>query len=170
MGAGDGEAEFQVGGAADIDVQLGRDLRRHALRYDASGVIAGRQQLEGEIAFRIAGRGVARAGRGVHHDDRSLSNAAAGGIEHGAADCSGSVLGREGCGHCAQKEDESWKRNNARRRHKVASECEIKLGGTARRALTGREAGSPRRSAGGRILGGRGRKASPRNMEKPSSV
>ena len=58
--AGDGEAEFQFGDAADIDVQLRRDLRRHALGYDASGVVAGRQQFEGEAAFGIAGRGVAR--------------------------------------------------------------------------------------------------------------
>jgi hypothetical protein len=96
--AGDGEAEFQVRGTADIDVQLRRDLGRHAFGYDASGVVAGREEFEREAAFGIAGRGVACAGRGVHHGDGGLRNAASGGIEHDAADGSGSVLAGERCG------------------------------------------------------------------------
>ena len=33
--AGDGEMEFEIGDAADIDVQLRRDLGGHALRLSA---------------------------------------------------------------------------------------------------------------------------------------
>jgi len=69
VGTGDGKAEFEDSHAADIDVQLGRDLGRHALGYDAGRVVAGRQQIKGEAAFRIAGRCVARASRGVDYDN-----------------------------------------------------------------------------------------------------
>jgi hypothetical protein len=41
--------------------------------------------------------GVTGAGCCVYHGDGGLRDAAAGGIEHGAADRSGSVLGGEGC-------------------------------------------------------------------------
>jgi hypothetical protein len=47
-GAGDGEVQFESGGGADIDVQLGRDLRGHVFGYDVGGIIAGRKQVEGE--------------------------------------------------------------------------------------------------------------------------
>jgi len=117
LGAGDGEAIFEICGAADIDVELRRDLRRHALGYDASRVIAGRKQFEREAAFGVAGRGVAQAGRDVHNGDGSFGYTAAGGIDDGAADRSGSVLGRERCRDRDQKEDESGERNT-RRRHR----------------------------------------------------
>ena len=42
--SGDGEDEFEVGGGANVDMQLGRDLGRHPLGRDAGGVVAGRQQ------------------------------------------------------------------------------------------------------------------------------
>ena len=59
----DGEMEYKEGGSADIDMQLGRDLGRHVQGCDASEVIAGRKQLEGERSGRSAGRSVARSGR-----------------------------------------------------------------------------------------------------------
>ena len=127
MGASDGKAEFQVRGGADVDMQLGRDLRGHAFGYDAGGVIAGREEFEREAAFGIAGRGVTHASRSVHHGDRSLRDAAAGGVEHSAADRSGGVLGGEGCGD--QDREEYQDRNNVRCGHKVASEYGMRLGG-----------------------------------------
>jgi hypothetical protein len=69
VGAGDGEVEIEGGGGADIDVQLGSELRRHAFGYDASGVVAGGEQVEGKIAFGVAGRGGACGGRAVHDDN-----------------------------------------------------------------------------------------------------
>ena len=69
VSAGDGETEFKFGSSADIDMKLRRDLRRHILRDRAGGVVAGRQQIEGESAFRVGDRGVASAGGRV--DDRN---------------------------------------------------------------------------------------------------
>ena len=79
------EAEFEFGGAADVNMQLRRDLGRHALRYHASGVVARRQQVEGEAAFAVRSRGVPGPSRGVYDDHRRLSHASAGRIEHRAA-------------------------------------------------------------------------------------
>ena len=69
MGSRDGEVEFQICGVADIDVQLGRDLRRHSRGHDSGGVIAGREQVEGESPFGVAGGGEARGGCNVRDDD-----------------------------------------------------------------------------------------------------
>ena len=123
LSAGDGEAIFKIRRAADIDVQLRRDLRGHALGYDASRVIAGREQLEHEAAFSVAGRGVAQASRDVHNGDGSFGYTAAGGIDDGAADRSGGILGCERCWDRDQKEDESGKRD-ARRRHRSPRSAE----------------------------------------------
>jgi len=65
------------------------------LGRDAGGVFAGRQ-LKGEPAFCIAGRSVARSGRGVDDHNGGLSYAGAGGILDRPADGSGGgVLGSE---------------------------------------------------------------------------
>ena len=98
MWAGYGEVEIQRCGAANIHLQLGRDLRGHAFGGDAGGVIAGREQVESEAAFGVGGCGEAQAGRGADHDDGRLRNAAAGGIEDRAVESAGGVLGGEGGG------------------------------------------------------------------------
>ena len=70
LNAGYGEAEFEFGGGAYIDVELRGDLRRHACGEDAGGVVAGREQVDGEAAFGVGGGGVACAGGGVDYCDR----------------------------------------------------------------------------------------------------
>ena len=86
--------KFEFGGGADIQVKLRGDLRRHALGDGAGGVVAGREQVEGEAAFGVGGGGVTRSGGRVHGDDRSLGDAAAAGVDDGAVNCAGGgVLG-----------------------------------------------------------------------------
>jgi len=99
VGAGNGEVEFESGRGADVDMQLRSDLGRHALSYDASGVVAGLEQIERETTLRIAGRGEAEAGRGADDDHRGLGDAASGGIGYGAADRAAGVLSgkKNGC-------------------------------------------------------------------------
>ena len=64
--------------SADIDMQLGRYLGQHASCFHASGVIPWRQQIQSEMAFRIAGGRITHAGAGVHDYDRGLWHASAG--------------------------------------------------------------------------------------------
>ena len=106
----------------------------------ARRVIAGRQQVEREAAFRIAGSAVARAGRDVHHGDGSLRDEPPRRIEHRAANRSrGRVLRDEPrWKHQNRDESQNQKRKAAQCEHKVAPACRMKLGGTPRRALTGR--------------------------------
>ena len=128
VGSGDGEAETQVGGATDIDMKLRRDLGRHAWHFDAGRIVAGREKIESEAAFFVALDGVAAVGGGVDDDDRGLGDDAAARVDHGAANGSGGgVLRHEthGSGHHDDEKDKSEKRENARCRHEVASECEI---------------------------------------------
>ena len=96
VGSCDGKVIFENGGGADVQVQLGRDLGRHALGDDTGGVIAGRKQIESKISFGVAGRGITRAGCGVDDDNGGSSYAASGGILDRAANGSGGgVLGGE---------------------------------------------------------------------------
>ena len=75
LSAGDGEAEFEFGSGADIHMELRSDLRRHVFGDDAGGVVARRQQVDGEAAFSVGGGRVACAGSDVHHDDAGAGNA-----------------------------------------------------------------------------------------------
>ena len=94
LGAGDGEAEFQLSHAPDVDMELRRNLGRHAWGDRAGGVVAGREKIQGEAAFGIGGDGVAPAGGGVDDCDFGAWDAEAVGVHDRATDgAGGRVLG-----------------------------------------------------------------------------
>ncbi len=72
---GNAKTELEFGSSADINVQLRSDLRRHILRDHAGGVVAGRQQIEGEAAFGVGRGRVASAGGRADDRDAGSGNA-----------------------------------------------------------------------------------------------
>ena len=95
--------------------KLRGDLRRHALRYGAGGVVAGGKKVEGEAAFGVGSGGVANPGGGVDGDDGGLGYAASGGIEHGASNgAGGGILS-------ASEGGKQNKDNEKRARHSFAA-------------------------------------------------
>src|SRR5258708_1733056 len=89
MGASDRKTKLQFRGTANVDVQLRRDLRRHAACSCAGRIVTRWKQVESEAPFGVADRGVACASRRVYDNDGGLRDSAAGGVKHGAADLSG---------------------------------------------------------------------------------
>ena len=88
------EAELDFCGCAYVDVKQRSDLRRHILGGDAGGVVAGREEIEGEAAFGVGGGGVERAGSGVDDRDGCAGDAEVVEIDDGAVDgAGGGVLG-----------------------------------------------------------------------------
>ena len=55
FGAGNGQLEFKIGRAADLDAQVGRDPRRHPGGFGAGRVFAGRKQIKCKTAIRVSG-------------------------------------------------------------------------------------------------------------------
>ena len=105
LNAGYGEAEFQFGGRANVDMKLWSDLRRHPRGDDAGGVIAGRQKIDREAAFSIRGCRVTDAGGDIDDCDSRAGDAQVVEINDRAVNGAGSGVLAGGERECKKKEN-----------------------------------------------------------------
>lgn len=84
-----GEAELEVEGTADLNVDLRGQLGGHIFHLGAGGVVAGREEFEGEAAVGIGRGAVGGASGEIDEGDGGGRERSRVGIEDGAADRAG---------------------------------------------------------------------------------
>ena len=105
------QLEFEITHSADLDPQIGRDLRRHPGGFSAGRVFAGRKQIECETALGVGDYAISDASRGVYQSDRCAVNPPARRIKYRAANrSSGGILGQSSCDEQENHADEAWHR------------------------------------------------------------
>src|SRR5438477_8831044 len=105
------QLEFEFTHSADLDPQIGRDLRRHPGGFSAGRVFAGRKQIECETALGVGDYAISDASRGVYQSDRCAVNPPARRIKYRAANrSSGGILGQSSCDEQENHADEAWHR------------------------------------------------------------